>query len=108
MYDVVYINADGDETPVAQHLDDRKGAAEVARQAAAERGAGRMVLPGSNRPPNCVCVIPPPADVVWRPPGPAEQSRKGETPRRGGGGAARLLRHASGSHRWRLDGFGDR
>ena len=58
MYDVVYIDAHGDETPVAQHLDDRKDAAEVARQAAAERGAGRMVLPGSAKLPNCVCVIP--------------------------------------------------
>ena len=47
MYDVVYIDAQGEETPVAQQLDDRKDAAEVARQAAAERGAGRMVLPGS-------------------------------------------------------------
>ena len=46
MYDVIYIDAHGDETPVAQQLDDRKDAAEVARQAAAERGAGRMVLPG--------------------------------------------------------------
>ena len=58
MYDVVYIDAQGDETPVAQHLDDRKDAADVARQAAAERGAGRMVLPGSSKLPNCVCVIP--------------------------------------------------
>lgn len=58
MYDVVYIDAQGDETPVAQHLDDRKDATEVARQAAAERGAGRMVLPGSSKLPNCVCVIP--------------------------------------------------
>ena len=58
MYDVVYIDADGAETPVAQHLDDRKDATEVARQAAAERGAGRMVLPGSSKLPNCVCVIP--------------------------------------------------
>ena len=62
MYDVVYIDAQGTETPVAQQLDDRKDAAEVARQAAAERGAGRMVLPGSQRLRNCVCVIPvPPA-----------------------------------------------
>jgi hypothetical protein len=60
MYDVVYIDAHGDETPVARALDDRKDAAEVARQAAAERGAGRMVLPGSNRLRNCVCVIPVP------------------------------------------------
>jgi hypothetical protein len=65
MYDVVYIDAHGDETPVATHLDDRKDAAEVARQAAAERGAGRMVLPGSNRLRNCVCVIPvPPAEAA--------------------------------------------
>ena len=27
-------------------------------RAAAERGAGRMVLPGSAKPSNCVCVIP--------------------------------------------------
>ncbi len=65
MYDVVYIDAQGTETPVAHHLDDRKDAAEVARQAAAERGAGRMVLPGSQRLPNCVCVIPvPPAEAA--------------------------------------------
>ncbi len=65
MYDVVYIDAHGHETPVAQQLDDRQDAAEVARQAAAERGAGRMVLPGSQRLPNCVCVIPvPPAEAA--------------------------------------------
>ena len=65
MYDVVYIDAQGTETPVAQQLDDRKDAAEVARQAAAERGAGRMVLPGSQRLRNCVCVIPvPPAKAA--------------------------------------------
>ena len=65
MYDVVYIDAHGQETAVARQLDDRKDAAEVARQAAAERGAGRMVLPGSQRLPNCVCVIPvPPAEAA--------------------------------------------
>jgi hypothetical protein len=58
MYDVIYIDAQGLETPVAQHFDDRKDAAQVARTAAAERGAGRMVLPGSVKQPNCVCVIP--------------------------------------------------
>ena len=57
MYDVIYINSDGDETPLA-HMIDRKDAAEVAKQAAAERGVGRMVLPGSAKLPNCVCVIP--------------------------------------------------
>jgi hypothetical protein len=65
MYDVVYIDADGDETPVAKHLGDRKDAADVARKAAAERGVGRMVLPGSSKLPNCVCVIPvPPAEAA--------------------------------------------
>ena len=58
MYDVIYIDSEGSETPVAQHLDDRKDAAQLARTAAAERGAGRMVLPGSVKLPNCVCVVP--------------------------------------------------
>jgi len=61
MYDVIYIDAQGDETPVAQHFDDRKDATDVARQVAAERGVGRMVLPGSSKLPNCVCVVPVPA-----------------------------------------------
>jgi len=60
VYDVIYIDATGGETPVAEALEDRKDAAEVARRAAAERGAGRMVLPGSGKLPNCVCVIPQP------------------------------------------------
>ena len=65
MYDVVYIDAQGAETPVARQLDDRQDAAEVARKAAAERGVGRMVLPGSSKLPNCVCVIPvPPAKAA--------------------------------------------
>ena len=58
MYDVIYVDAHGSETPVAQHVDDRKEATDVARQVAAERGAGRMVLPGSTKLPNCVCVVP--------------------------------------------------
>ena len=58
MYDVIYIDSQGSETPLAQHLDDRRDAATVARQAAAERGAGRMMLPGSTKLPNCVCVVP--------------------------------------------------
>ena len=58
MYDVIYIDAHGCETPVAQHLDDRTDAARLARQAAAERGVGRMMLPGSSKLPNCVCVVP--------------------------------------------------
>jgi hypothetical protein len=65
MYDVVYIDAHGAETPVAQQLDDRQDAADVARKVAAERGVGRMVLPGSSKLRNCVCVIPvPPAEVA--------------------------------------------
>jgi hypothetical protein len=60
MYDVIYIDAHGRETPVARRLDDRADAAELARRTAAEHGAGRMVLPGSNRPSNCVCVVPVP------------------------------------------------
>lgn len=58
MYDVIYIDAQGDETPVAQHVHDRGDAADVARREAAQRGAGRMMLPGSAKLPHCVCVIP--------------------------------------------------
>ena len=64
MYDVIYIDPQGGETALAQHLVDRLDAATMAREAAAERGAGRMVLPGSVKIPNCVCVVPvaPPSD----------------------------------------------
>ena len=58
MYDVIYIDAHGSETPVAQHVDDKGEATDVAKAAAIERGAGRMVLPGSAKLPNCVCVVP--------------------------------------------------
>ena len=52
-------------TALLEQLEDRKDAAEVACKAAAERGAGRMMLPGSSRLPNCVCVIPvPPAEAA--------------------------------------------
>ena len=65
MYDVIYIDAHGDETPVAQQLDDRRTPRTSREQAAAERGVGRMMLPGSRRLPNCVCVIPvPPAEAA--------------------------------------------
>ena len=64
MYDVIFIDAHGDETPVVQHVDDRKEATDVARQVAAERGAGRMVLPGSAKLPNTVCVVPVHAEVT--------------------------------------------
>ncbi len=58
MYNVIYIDAQGTETSLAQDLDDRDGACTLARQAAAERGVGSMVLPGSSKLPNCVCVVP--------------------------------------------------
>ena len=58
MYDVIYIDSQGDETPLAQHVSDRNDAAAVAKHEAAERGVGRMVLPGSTKLPNCVCVVP--------------------------------------------------
>ena len=60
MYDVIFIDAHGDETRVAEELLERGAAAELAKRAAAERGVGRMVLPGSAKLPNCVCVIPVP------------------------------------------------
>jgi len=58
MYDVIFIDSQGDETPLAQHVSDRDDAAAVAKHEAAERGVGRMVLPGSSKLPNCVCVVP--------------------------------------------------
>ena len=60
MYDVIYIDAQGAETPLALDLDDRAVAADLARRIAAERGAGRLVLPGSTNLRNCVCVVPSP------------------------------------------------
>jgi len=60
MYDVIFIDAHGDETLVAEHLSDRAAAAALAKQESAERGVGRMMLPGSSKLPNCVCVIPVP------------------------------------------------
>jgi hypothetical protein len=58
MYDIVYIDAQGAETPVARQLDDCGAAKDLARKTAAERGAGRMMLTGSRiKPANCVCVI---------------------------------------------------
>ena len=61
MYDVIYIDAHGVETPLAQHLADRDGACEFARRAAAERGAGRAMLPGSTNLRDCVCIVRSPA-----------------------------------------------
>jgi hypothetical protein len=53
MYDVIYIDALGTETPIALDQNDRAAAADLARRAAAERGAGRVVLPWSTNPRNC-------------------------------------------------------
>ena len=65
MYDVIYIDRDGAETPLADHLADRAEAAAFACRAAAERGAGRLVLPGSTNLRDCVCVLrSPPAPPV--------------------------------------------
>ena len=63
MYDVVYIDAHGTETSVAEHLADCAAAKDIARAAAAERGVGRMMLTGSHKPANCVCVITTPDDL---------------------------------------------
>ena len=58
MYDIIYIDAQGSETPLAQHVDDRGDACTLAREAAAERGSGRAMLPGSTNLRDCVCVVP--------------------------------------------------
>jgi hypothetical protein len=58
VYNVIFIDSKGTETQVASRLADRDAAAQLARRTAAERGAGRMVLPGSAKLPNCVCVVP--------------------------------------------------
>jgi hypothetical protein len=58
VYNVIFIDAKGAETRLASRLADRDAAAQIARRTAAERGAGRMVLPGSAKLPNCVCVVP--------------------------------------------------
>jgi hypothetical protein len=58
MYDVIYIDAHGSEIALAEAFEDRCDAAALARAAAAERGAGRLVLPGSRKLANCVCVVP--------------------------------------------------
>jgi hypothetical protein len=58
MYDVIYIDDQGDETTLATHLHDREDASEIARREAILRQAGRMVLPGSRKQCNCVCVVP--------------------------------------------------
>lgn len=57
VYDVIYIDCQGCESPVAEALD-RDAAATLARAEASERGAGRIVCPDPVRPSNCVCVVP--------------------------------------------------
>ncbi len=61
VYDVIYIDAQGSESPIAEAVEERAEAAELARRVAAERGAGRLVLPGSGKLLNCVCVVPKPS-----------------------------------------------
>jgi hypothetical protein len=58
MYDVIYIDAHGVETPLARDFADRDGACAFARREAAERGAGRAMLPGSTNLRDCVCIVP--------------------------------------------------
>jgi hypothetical protein len=58
MYNIIYIDATGVETRLAEDLVDRDGACEYARREAAERGAGRAMLPGSTNLRDCVCVVP--------------------------------------------------
>jgi len=60
MYDVVYIDSNGDHTRLASSLEDRRIASELACRLASERGAGRLVLPGSGNVRHCVCVVPQP------------------------------------------------
>ena len=57
MYDVIYIDSDGAESLLADHLENRAVAATLACRIAAERGAGRLVLPGSTNLRDCVCVV---------------------------------------------------
>jgi hypothetical protein len=59
MYNVIYIDAQGTETPLAQDVD-RAEACALAREAATERGAGRAITPGSTNLRDCVCVVPAP------------------------------------------------
>jgi hypothetical protein len=60
MYNVIYIDAQGTETPLAQDVGDRSEACALAREAANERGAGRAITPGSTNLRDCVCVVPTP------------------------------------------------
>ena len=60
MYNVIYIDAQGTETPLAQDVGDRGEACTLAREAATERGAGRAISPGSTNLRDCVCVVPAP------------------------------------------------
>jgi hypothetical protein len=60
MYNIIYIDAQGAETPLAQDVCDRGEACMLAREAAAERGSGRAISPGSTNLRDCVCVVPSP------------------------------------------------
>jgi hypothetical protein len=58
MYNVIYIDAQGTETPLAQNVGARGEAGPPARGAAPARGSGRAMLPGSTNLRDCVCVVP--------------------------------------------------
>jgi hypothetical protein len=60
MYNVIYIDAQGLETALAQDVNDRSEACTLAREAATARGAGRAISPGSTNLRDCVCVVPTP------------------------------------------------
>ncbi len=57
MYNVIYIDAHGTETALANDIGERDDACAIARREAAERGAGRAMLPGSTNLRDCVCVV---------------------------------------------------
>ena len=60
MYDVIYIDQHGVETSLAHDVSERDDACAIARREATERGAGRLMLPGSANVRDCVCVVPAP------------------------------------------------
>ena len=64
MYDVIYIDEHGAETPLANRVESRDDACAIARREATERGTGRLMLPGSANVRDCVCVVPTPLPTV--------------------------------------------
>ncbi len=59
MYDVVYVNVQLHQVPVARRVETRERAAEIARAEARRRGnISRMFLPGSGPTRDCVLIVP--------------------------------------------------